>query len=241
MSRVVAMTTKTAQAVERLGARAPVVVRGFAGNNVYAQLRDAILQTTLLPGAALSEVEVAQRLGVSRTPVREAFRRLATDGLLTISPQVGSFVARLDRQQILDALFIRQSLECAAARLAVAAPKKERERLLDFVALQRAAIRRKDVEANLQYDQDLHRTIMVLSGHAAVWDVVRDARAHMDRLRRIAIPVLKGNEEAVEHHARIAQAIVKGNAGEAVATLREHIGLIEGFIGRIVDTHPEYF
>jgi DNA-binding GntR family transcriptional regulator len=235
------MTTTTAQAVERLGPRAATAVRGFAGAHIYAQLRRAILQTTLLPGAALSEVEVAQRLGVSRTPVREAFRRLAVDGLLTISPQVGSFVAKLDRQQILDALFIRQSLECAAARFAIAAPKKERERLLDVVALQRAAIRKKDIEANLEHDQELHRTIMVLSGHAAVWDVVRDARAHMDRLRRIAIPVLKGNEAAVEQHESIAKAIIRGNAAEAVATLREHIGLIEGFIGRIVDTHPEYF
>ncbi len=240
MSRIVAMTDTTADVVKRL-ARASKASRGSSSGHVYAQLRNAIVTTQLPPGAALSEAEVAQRLNVSRTPVREAFRRLAAEGFLTVSPQVGSFVARLDRQQLLDALFIRESLECGAARLAARAPKKEREQLAGIVARQRHAIRARDVEGNLQHDHDLHRSIMELAGHAAVWEVVLDAREHMERLRRIAIPQLKGNEEAVEHHDRIAKAIIRGNPDDAARVMREHVHSIEGFIDRIREAHPEYF
>lgn len=241
MPRIVAMNGRTARAVERLKPHPAAAARGSAATHVYAELRGAIVRTALLPGAALSEIEVAQRLDVSRTPVREAFRRLAAEGLLTVSPQVGSFVAKLDIRTLHDALFIRESLECAAARAAVHAPKKERERLLGIVAAQRRAIRARDVEVNLDRDEELHRTIMALSGHESAWKVVLDARAHMDRLRRIAIPTLKGNVEAVRHHERIARAIVRGDGERAAAIMRQHVGLIRGFIDRIRVSHPDYF
>lgn len=216
-------------------------VRGTTGEEAYERLRDAIVRCHLRPAAELSEADLAAQLGVSRTPVRQALRRLAGEGLLEVSPQVGTFVSKLRRRTIADALFLRESIECAAARLAVRAPLQERKQLLTFVSRQRAAIRAGDVEENLRQDEALHRRLIELSGHPGAWEAVRQARAHLERLRRIAIPELHGNKTAVEQHDQIATAIVNGDADAAAAHLRTHIRLIEGFIDGIAARHPDYF
>ena len=215
--------------------------RGTAGEEAYERLREAIVRCHLRPAAVLSEADLAAQLGVSRTPIREALRRLAGEGLLEVSPQVGTFISKLRRRTIADALFLRESIECAAARLAVRAPLKERKHLLIFVSRQRAAIRAGDVEENLRQDEALHKRLIELSGHPGAWEVVRQARAHLERLRRIAIPELHGNRTAVEQHEQIATAIVNGNAAAAAEYLRTHIRLIEGFIDGIAAHHPDYF
>jgi DNA-binding GntR family transcriptional regulator len=214
--------------------------RGGASSQITDILRQAIVDIELTPGTALTEIDVANRFGVSRTPVREAFRTLGAEGLLLILPQKGSFVSKLKRSAIQDALFVREALECAAGRLAARAPLEQRKQLLRIVERQREAIRYHDVEGIFQADEDLHRTIMSLSGHGDTWALVQQARLHLARLRRIANMKLKASEDALEHHARIAKAIVKGDEEEAVRLLRTHILQIEGFIDRIAEIHPQY-
>src|SRR5204863_7670713 len=89
-----------------------------AGLAVYAALRDAIVSTELEPGRQISENEIADRLGVSRTPVREALARLRDDQLVQIVPQLGTFVSRISVAGVDDAQFLREALECSAVRLA---------------------------------------------------------------------------------------------------------------------------
>lgn len=214
--------------------------RGGASGQIVTVLRRAIVNADLPPGAALNETEVAENFGVSRTPVREAFRVLQLEGLLDVRPQKGTSVSLLRRHELKDALFVREALECSAAALAVHAPLDERKVLLRLVEQQRSALRDGDRDAGLAADEELHRKVMELSGHPSAWEVVRQARTHLERLRRIASAELGGSEEAVRHHARIAKAIVDGDAESAVKLLRDHIRQIEGFIGRIADLHADY-
>src|SRR3954471_1374788 len=101
-------------------ALSPVPRRGGArvGLAVYAALRDAIIATELEPGRQVSENEVAEKLGVSRTPVREAVARLRDDQLVEVVPQLGTFVSRISVAGVDDAQFLREALECSAVRLA---------------------------------------------------------------------------------------------------------------------------
>src|SRR5690606_18355205 len=85
---------------------------------IYSDLRGQIVSIALKPGAWLSEARIAEQYGVSRTPVREAFKRLAEDGFLEVVPQVGTFVARIDMQAVRDAHFVRETLECRIVELA---------------------------------------------------------------------------------------------------------------------------
>src|SRR5258708_5249501 len=89
-----------------------------AGLAAYAALRDAIVSTELEPGRRISENEIADKLGVSRTPVREALARLSDDQLVQIVPQLGTFVSRISVAGVDDAQFLREALECSAVRLA---------------------------------------------------------------------------------------------------------------------------
>src|SRR5262245_15424093 len=91
---------------------------GPAGRAVYTSVRDAIIATELEPGQQISENELAARLGVSRTPVREALARLRDDRLVEIVPQLGTFVSRISVDGVDDAQFLREALECSAVRLA---------------------------------------------------------------------------------------------------------------------------
>jgi DNA-binding GntR family transcriptional regulator len=241
MGRVATMRADTLAAVPRVGRPQPTAARGAASAAAYAALKHAIVHTALKPGAALSEAEVALKMGLSRTPVREAFRRLAAEKLVIVAPQVGTIVARLSRRTLYNALFVRNALECAAVRLAVAAPASQRDSLRHIVARQRAAIAANDIEMNLVQDQEFHRVVMMLSGHEEAWPLVMQARSHLDRLRRLAIPELHGNEEAVEHHTAIARAIADGDARQAEILLSEHIYLAASFIDRILAAHPDYF
>jgi len=109
-----------------------------------------------------------------------------------------------------------------------------------IVERQREALRHDDRDGSLRADEELHQAIMILSGHGSAWDVVRQARVHLDRLRRIASTELKGSEEALQHHERIADAIVRGDRKASVDLLREHILQIEGFIDRIAEIHADY-
>jgi len=214
--------------------------RGTPGGRVYALLRRAIVNIDLTPGTALNEVDVAESLGVSRTPVREAFRKLMAEGLVEIRPQKGTFISRLRRSALQDALFVREALECAAVEKAAAAPEADRRMLMRIVARQREALAHYDVEGSLQADEDFHHAIMALSGHASAWDVVLHARTQLMRLRRIANAELRGSEEAVLLHENIASAVMAGDGPGSAELLRQHIRQIQGFIDRIADLHADY-
>src|ERR1700712_4639329 len=92
--------------------------RGGASEQVYVALHEAIIAATLEPGTRLSENEIAGSLGVSRTPVREAFARLRDEALVVVVPQLGTFVTRISAEAVADAAFVREALECSAVRLA---------------------------------------------------------------------------------------------------------------------------
>ena len=236
------MTLQTLEVIPRVSRPpASATPKAAAGVTAYALLRDAIVHTVLKPGAALSEAEVALKMGISRTPVREAFRKLAAEHLVVVSPQVGTSVARLSGKAIGNALFVRNALECAAVRLAVAAPIAQRQRLGEIVHRQEQAIAAGNIEMNLAQDEAFHRAIMALAGHAEAWPLVAQARDHLDRLRRIAIPELRGNEDAARQHAGIAAAIAEGDAVLAERLLSEHVYLAVSFVDGIRAAHPDYF
>lgn len=240
MARPSLVLASTLEDLAGLGGGQAIAARGGASSQIASVLRRAIVNTDLVPGTALNESDVAEKFGVSRTPVREAFRTLLGEGLLEVMPQKGTFVSQLDRGTLRDALFVREALECAAARLAAKAPLAQRKGLLRIVERQREALRHGDTEGSLLADEDLHRAIMALSGHESAWSVVRQARTHLDRLRRLATRELKGSEEALGFHERIADAIVRGDSRQSVSLLREHILQIEGFIERIAEIHADY-
>ncbi|HSV34337.1 MAG TPA: GntR family transcriptional regulator [Ramlibacter sp.] len=217
------------------------VPRGQMSRQVYESIRNAILDCTFLPGMALSEQALSDQLQVSRAPVREACRQLVVEGLLEAIPQRGTFVARLNRHKIADAVFVREAIEVKAAELAAGAPPALKKKLDAILRTQASASARKDYATHLASDEDLHHAILVLAGHPHAWNALRLARTGMNRIRHLAIPAVGSHRIAVDHHRVIVQAIQAGDAQAAAEAMRVHIHSPLEFLDAIAQRHPEYF
>ena len=215
--------------------------RGQMSRNAYEGIRTAILDCTLLPGMALSEQALSDSLQISRAPVREAFRQLAAEGLLEAVPQKGSFVALLSPAKIIDAIFVREMIECRAAELAASAPLPKRQALETILGQQVQASAAKDYTTHLATDETFHHMILNLAGHPHAWPALRQARTGMNRIRHLAIPELGSNKIAIDHHRLIVDAIVAGDGATAAQAMRLHIQSPREFLEAIRQRCPEYF
>ncbi|MDR2348274.1 MAG: GntR family transcriptional regulator [Bifidobacteriaceae bacterium] len=214
-------------------------VKGRRG--VYGALRRAIVTLELAPGAALSENELAASLGVSRTPVREALILLAEEGLVKVFPKVGSFVSRVDLKAVEDAQFLRQAVELAALS---AIPAKPNPQIVARIRANLAEQRQAGIEAEHFWalDEDFHRDLLDLSGHARTWATVEGAKAHLDRARRLGLGL---EPEALtrfaDEHRAIFDAIMAPQRAVARRLLRAHLRAVFDDIAQVRAVSPELF
>ncbi len=189
---------------------------------VYKVLRGAIIETHIQPAQALSEKEIAALLGVSRTPVREAFIRLAEDGLLVITPQKRSVVTPIDLGQAEEARFVRRALEKAVmkevcGRLVAA----DRAELAAAIDAQVQCRRSRSYDGMLVADNDFHRIIFRAAGKEQSWRYIKKLDYNYDRLRIIAMP--RVIDHVIDDHRRIVQLLVCGDQGRVEDTVDAHL------------------
>ncbi|MFC7404360.1 GntR family transcriptional regulator [Georgenia alba] len=215
--------------------------RNFRGV-VHQELRDRIVRLELAPGAHLSENELSRELGVSRTPVRESLILLAEEGLVTVLPQVGSFVAPIDLGEITTAQFVRESLECAAIERAAQERSEADLSALEVLLDQQVADdRAQDNEAFFGHDEDFHARLMVASGFGSVWRTVGQAKAQLDRARRLSLGDVQSLATLVEQHRAILERLRERDGAGAVAALREHLRQVFTDVAQLRERRPELF
>lgn len=215
---------------------------GRAGLAVYDALRDAIVSTELEPGRQISENEIADMLGVSRTPVREALARLRDDQLVQIVPQLGTFVSRISVAGVDDAQFLREALECSAVRLAAErADSGDVAQLADVISNQEAARDAADANAFFTLDDQLHSTLCELSGRPIAWTVVARANGHLNRVRRLSLAEPSYIAEMINEHKAVVDAVGRGEPDAAEEALRHHLRMVLSDLPNIRHDHPEYF
>jgi GntR family transcriptional regulator, rspAB operon transcriptional repressor len=213
-----------------------------AASRISEALRDRIVTLDLPPGALLSEKELADSFGVSRTPVREALLRLAEDRLVDIYPQSGTFVARISASAARDAMAIRGALERFAVREAARRASADDVGALDRILRdQRAAAADNEIAAFHDADEALHATISVISGHPNVWRVIKREKTHVDRVRLLSLQFQGRFQIVLEEHARIVEAIRAGDADAADAAMEAHLSQVLPSLDAIRETYPTYF
>lgn len=213
-----------------------------AREQVYLTLREAIVSAELEPGRRLSENELADLLGVSRTPVREALARLRDERLVAIVPQLGTYVTLISQQGVADAAFVREALECSAIRLATpAADESSLAALQANLAAQERAVSEEDAEAFDRLDDALHQSLCDLSGHDVAWTLSRRANGHLDRVRRLSLPDPAYMGEMVDEHRQVLAAVADRDADRAEQLLRHHLRMVLSSLPHIEAEHPEYF
>ena len=201
-----------------------------AGHRAYLELREDILDGRLAPGTPVGEVELAGRLGVSRTPVREALARLTADGLVrTLSPR-SSVVANISAADVTELFHLRIAVECALARLA--ARRRDRERFA-YVTGQIKAARGLDLAGPTgQNDYQeivatLDEAVLTAAGSDYLARSLDGVRLHVRRLRRLSRDHTDRLHRSVEEHLAIARAITEGDEtlAEAATTVHLHNSL----------------
>ena len=205
-------------------------------------MRDAIVSTELEPGRQVSENEIAERLGVSRTPVREALARLRDDQLVQIVPQLGTFVSPISVSGVDDAQFLREALECSAVRLAAErADKADVAELGVLIARQEAARDASDPSEFYVLDDQLHSTLCEMSGRPIAWTIVARANGHLNRVRRLSLAEPSYIAEMIEEHKAVVDAVGRGQPDAAEQALRHHLRMVLSDLPNIRNAHPEYF
>ena len=209
---------------------------------VYDSLFNEIITLELLPGAKISEAEVAGRLGVSRQPVRDAFNRLGNAGLLTIRPQRATEVRRFSIERIENTRFVRRAVELEVISEACRVWDAERaDKLEANLSEQRRAIGSGSTARFHELDYNFHRLICELSGHPLAFETIQECKRPVDRLCLLSLGHYEEVAAILEEHERIANALSRGSLTEARDMVHRHMSRLDNTIAEIHEAHSEYF
>ena len=191
---------------------------------VFNTLRQAILKGELAPGERLMEIQLAEKLGVSRTPIREAIRKLELEGLVLMIPRKGAEVARISEKSLRDVLEVRRSLEELAIELACERMTEEELRTLEQAqAAFKKAIEDGDAMAIAETDGSYHDLIYQGTGNDKLVQILNNLREQMYRYRLEYIKDRDKRQILLLEHDHILKALRGRNIAEAKMAVREHI------------------
>lgn len=213
-----------------------------AARRVYLSLRQRIVDMSMLPGARIVERDLAEELGISRTPVHEAVQRLAEEGLVEVIPRSGTFVARIPLDGLDEAMMVRNALEAAIIEKAAArATPAGIDQLRAILAQQARAIAASDFRAFHRSDEMFHATLAELSGYPGVWPIILQAKTQVDRYRQLTLPLQGRMDGVLDEHKAVVDALAVGDAARAVQAMREHLDHVLPVLEMTRQLRPEFF
>lgn len=195
---------------------------------VYETLREAIRSGVLESGERLMEIQVAEELGVSRTPVREAIRRLEAEGLVIMIPRRGTYVSDLSLRDISDVFEIREALEGLAVGLAAERiTDSELEELERMMVEFGEVIQRGDMEAMVEMDIRFHSKIYQASRNIRLVSILSNLREQTTRFRMASMSMPGRMQNTLEEHRAIVEALGQRDPDEASRVTQFHLAKAE--------------
>lgn len=209
---------------------------------VYRLLKANIINLTLQPGQSISEQEIAERLHVSRTPVREAFIKLSQEKLLDIYPQKGTYVSLIDTDQVEESKFVRETLEKEVIQQAcIAFPGEDLFQLQSCVALQELCISEKNYHKFFELDENMHATIFKGCKKARTWSMLQHMNAHYNRVRMLNLAVGFDWEQLIHQHKELVRAIRQKDRALAKKTIDLHLNKVVVDLEYLRGEYGHYF
>lgn len=191
---------------------------------VCETLRDAIRKGKLKPGERLMESQLAEDLGVSRTPVREAIRKLELEGYVIMMPRRGTYVANLSIRDVNEVFEIRTSLDSLASGLAAERiTDEELERLQRLLVAIGGYIEENDMDKIVECDTEFHDLLYQASRNSRLVGIIFNLREQLTRFRSTSMAFPGRLKATLEEHRRIVEAIAQGDVAEARAAAEYHM------------------
>lgn len=210
-------------------------------DQIYQIIRSAIVTGRVKPGDSIDEVQIARQLGISRTPVREAVKKISDESLIHVRAQSGTYVATISRRQVEEAYIIRTALELeSVSRASALINPTHINDLEDIVQAHAKAFERKQFDEAIIRDDQFHRYIAEINGLSMLWKAVDISKAQMDRCRHLAATSgpIYGSRTLAQHRAVIA-AMKSRDAPASSAAMREHLDASLSYALQLLESTPE--
>ena len=190
----------------------------------YRMIRESIMSLQLKPGQSISEVELAEALNLSRTPIREVLAKLREEHLVVVIPQVGTYISKINLQLIMEASFMRSTLEKEVLKQACESfPKTNMFDLKKNMVLQKELIGQKGRERDFHtLDKEFHRIIFMGTMKKHIWEAILRISTHYNRIRLLS-EMQHSFDEAIEQHERIVEILEDKDCDRVEEIVREHI------------------
>jgi DNA-binding GntR family transcriptional regulator len=193
-------------------------------DQIYPLVRNLILTGQIGPGETVDEKEIAAQLRVSRTPVREAVKRLSDESLVEVIAQSSTRAARIDLREINEAYLIRRALELeSAAQAATHMLPHHVERLEDILLVHSRMIARRSYAEAIAQDDAFHHYIALISDLPRLWRAIEVSKAQLDRCRHLALPKAGQGDATLAQHRAIIRALKSKNPERARAAMAKHL------------------
>ena len=204
-------------------------------------LKENIVILELEPGSRISENELAQELGVSRTPVREALIELSKGKIVEVYPQKGSYVSLIDWKLVEEAQFLRLTLERAVIRLACQELEEDKLQGLEKnVKLQLFYLENNEIADLLQLDNQFHKELFNITDKSHIYRLMSNMNLHFDRLRTLRTKAVD-QRYVIEDHMNILDAIRMKNPDQGEEAIVKHLTRHEIDRNIIHRKYPQYF
>ncbi len=213
-----------------------------AAPQVFELLREKIIALELPPGTTLSRQELQQQFGLSSTPIRDALMRLEEEALVEVFPQHATRVSRIDLDHARQASFLRRAVEVEMVHTLARQPDPALiERLRQTIRAQQAFAEANDLLQFNSQDRLMHRLMHEAAGIPDLVSLVQRRNGHIERLRRLHLPMPGKVRQTLQDHIAIVEAIAAGDPAAASSAMREHLSRSLAFAAEIRAQNPGYF
>lgn len=217
-------------------------INGSTRDYVYETVKQQIINWELEPGTKISEKEFADRLGVSRTPVREAFMKLAQEELLGIYPQSGTMVSKVDLELVEEGRFVREKIERALIQKVCETFDEEMLFQLETnITMQELCLEKGSYNRLFELDEEFHRLFFEGCNKLRTWNLVRQMNSHFDRLRILRLAANTDWDIVVSQHRKIYEHIARKEVVQAEEEITKHLTLINLEKTALKERYPGFF
>lgn len=216
----------------------------YTGQDIYRILKEEILTLKVLPGEKISENDICERFGVSRTPVRSAFQRLDTEGLITVEPYKSTFASLLDFEQIEQMIYMRYAIESAVLKDFIEVVDPMTIEKIRYRIRQQEVLIGGDFSADQFYELDskMHNIWFAFMHKEGLWNFIQRAQVDYTRFRMLDIVAVKSFKHIIQDHYDLFDAICQKDTKVAEGLIKKHLyGGVNRLGERIYTEFTDYF